>query len=89
MHEPGDDLAFDAAWEHHWRHNPHHWQYWSASSDGTQHRVFLANVIGTNKTIALPPQGMAVSDLMGELSHEAWRDLTYTQMLTSTDSWGY
>ena len=66
-----------------------------------QHTVFLANVIGTNKTIALPPQGLTVSDLMGELSHflalpsyqlalplshEAWRDLTYTQMLTGTDS---
>jgi hypothetical protein len=65
------------------------------------HTVFLANVIGTNKTIALPPQGMSVSDLMGELSHflalpsyqlalplshEAWRELTYTQMLTGTDS---
>jgi hypothetical protein len=66
-----------------------------------QHKVFLANVIGTNKTIALPPQSMTVSDLMGELSHllalpsyqlalalsqEAWRELTYTQMLTGTDS---
>jgi len=65
-----------------------------------QQNVFLANVIGTNKTIALPPQGMRVSDLMGELSrflavpsyqlalplnHEAWRELTYTQMLTGTD----
>ena len=44
---------------------------------------------------------MRVSDLMGELSrflalpsyqlalplnHEAWRELTYTQMLTGTDS---
>jgi hypothetical protein len=28
-HQPGDDLAFDRAWEHHWRHNPHHWQYWA------------------------------------------------------------
>jgi hypothetical protein len=65
------------------------------------HTVFLANVIGTNKTIALPPQGLTVSDLMGELnhflalpsyqlalplSHQAWRELTYTQMLTGTDS---
>jgi len=62
--------------------------------------VFLANVIGTNKTLALPPQGSSVADLMGELSHflalpsyqlalplshEAWRELTYTQMLTGTD----
>jgi len=66
-----------------------------------QQSVFLVNVIGTNKTIALPPQGMSVSDLMGELSRflalpsyqlalpmnqEAWRELTYTQMLTGTDS---
>ena len=65
-----------------------------------QHCVFLANVIGTYKTIALPPQHMTVSDLMGELSqllalpsyqlalpfsHQAWRELTYTQMLTGTD----
>lgn len=28
MHKSGDDLDFDAAWEHHWRNNPHHWQYW-------------------------------------------------------------
>jgi hypothetical protein len=34
-----------------------------------QHCVFLATVIGTTKTIALPPQGMAAPDLMGELSH--------------------
>ena len=20
--------AFDAAWDHHWMSNPHHWQYW-------------------------------------------------------------
>jgi hypothetical protein len=46
-------------------------------------------------------KGISVSDLMGELSHflalpsyqlalplshEAWRELTYTQMLTGTDS---
>jgi hypothetical protein len=24
----GQDAAFDAAWEHHWRRNPHHPQYW-------------------------------------------------------------
>jgi hypothetical protein len=66
-----------------------------------QQCVFLAHVIGTNKTIALPPQNMIVSDLMGELSellalpsyqlalplsHQAWREFTYTQMLTGTDS---
>lgn len=28
MHKSGDDLAFDRAWEHHWRNNPHHWNYW-------------------------------------------------------------
>jgi hypothetical protein len=36
MHERGDDLTFDTAWEHHWRHNPHHWQYWLARGDGTR-----------------------------------------------------
>jgi putative transposase len=65
-----------------------------------QHCVFLANVIGTHKTLALPPQNMTVPDLMGELSqflalpsyqlalplsHETWRELTYIQMLTGTD----
>lgn len=25
---PEAKAAFDAAWEHHWMHNPHHWQYW-------------------------------------------------------------
>jgi hypothetical protein len=66
-----------------------------------QQCVFLANVIGTTKTIALPPQRMTVSELMGKLgrllalpsyqlalpfSQEARRQLTYTQMLTGTDS---
>jgi hypothetical protein len=66
-----------------------------------QQIVFLANVIGTKKTIALPPQKMTVPDLMGELSHvlalpsyqlalpfshEAWRALTYALMLTGTDA---
>jgi hypothetical protein len=66
-----------------------------------QQCVFLANVIGTTKTIALPPQGITVPDLMGELSHllalpsyqlalplsqEVWRYLTYTQLLTGTNS---
>jgi len=66
-----------------------------------QQCVFLANVIGTTKTIALPPQRITVPDLMGELSHllalpsyqlalplsqEVWRYLTYTQMLTGTNS---
>jgi hypothetical protein len=35
MHERGKDMTFDKAWEHHWLHNPHHWQYWSAGGDGT------------------------------------------------------
>lgn len=26
---------FDAAWEHHWLHNPHHWQYWSGGPEGS------------------------------------------------------
>lgn len=29
LHKTGEDTAFDQAWEHHWRNNPHHWQYWS------------------------------------------------------------
>lgn len=27
-HQPGSNPEFDKAWEHHWRNNPHHWQYW-------------------------------------------------------------
>jgi hypothetical protein len=67
--------------------------------DNFEH-VMDAAAIGTYKTIALPPQNMTVSDLMGELSqflalpsyqlvlpfsHQIWRELTYTQMLTGTD----
>ena len=63
--------------------------------------MFLANVISTNKTIAIPTQGVTVADLMGELrhflalpsyqlalplSHEVWSELTYAQMLTGRDS---
>lgn len=24
----GDPGEFKRAWEHHWTHNPHHWEYW-------------------------------------------------------------
>src|SRR5688572_28319224 len=27
-HKPGDDIAFDTAWNHHQKLNPHHWQHW-------------------------------------------------------------
>jgi hypothetical protein len=65
------------------------------------HTVFLANVIGTNKTIALPPQRITVPELMGELAHmlalpsyqlalpfnqATWRQLTYAHMLTGMHS---
>lgn len=26
--------VYDAAWEHHWLNNPHHWQYWSGGEEG-------------------------------------------------------
>jgi hypothetical protein len=62
MHEPGNDLAFDTAWEHHWRHNPHHWQYWSAGGDGTQlmpmpetyAREMVADWIGAGRSQGQP-----------------------------------
>lgn len=28
-----EDLAFDTAWLHHQKHNPHHWQYWVLIQD--------------------------------------------------------
>lgn len=31
---PEAKADFDAAWEHHWMHNPHHWNYW-AGGDGS------------------------------------------------------
>lgn len=26
--DKGDSSGFEKAWEHHWRNNNHHWQYW-------------------------------------------------------------
>lgn len=31
--EPKDDIKFNAAWNHHQKCNPHHWQYWILISD--------------------------------------------------------
>ena len=31
---PEAKAAFDAAWEHHWLNNPHHWQYWAGDPPG-------------------------------------------------------
>lgn len=28
------DTRFDEAWNHHQKHNPHHWQYWILREDG-------------------------------------------------------
>jgi hypothetical protein len=28
IHSPGYDTAFDIAWNHHQKLNPHHWQFW-------------------------------------------------------------
>lgn len=33
FHNIGDHEAFDLAWLHHWRNNPHHWQYWLSPPD--------------------------------------------------------
>lgn len=33
MHTPGTHAAFDAAWNHHQKVNPHHWQYWVLLKD--------------------------------------------------------
>lgn len=31
---PNDEVAFDMAWLHHQKTNPHHWQYWILIRDG-------------------------------------------------------
>lgn len=31
--------SFDAAWNHHQKHNPHHWQYWILLMDNDEPRV--------------------------------------------------
>jgi hypothetical protein len=36
QHRPGNDPAFDEAWAHHWKHNPHHWNYWAHYCPGEQ-----------------------------------------------------
>lgn len=28
-----DEVAYDRAWNHHQKHNPHHWQYWILQKD--------------------------------------------------------
>lgn len=33
MYRPGSDFAFDIAWNHHQKRNPHHWQYWLLTRD--------------------------------------------------------
>lgn len=40
-HKPGTDDAFDAAWNHHQKRNPHHWQYWVLIRDNNDPK-FLA-----------------------------------------------
>lgn len=36
-HQPGDDTAFDTAWNHHQKRQPHHYQYWLLKrDDGTE-----------------------------------------------------
>lgn len=57
-------LAFDLAWEHHWQHNPHHWNYWlRPEEDGTMRpnwmpetyvREMVADWIGTGKALGKP-----------------------------------
>ena len=34
---------FDAAWEHHYKNNPHHWQYWGKDNDIPN--VYIAEMI--------------------------------------------
>jgi len=33
-----EESAFDLAWLHHQKHNPHHWQYWVLLSDKSKNR---------------------------------------------------
>lgn len=36
LRQPEDKLAFDYAWNHHQKHNKHHWQYWVILLDHPQ-----------------------------------------------------
>jgi hypothetical protein len=39
MHLPGEDADFDAAWNHHQKVNPHHWQYWVLIRDNDEPKL--------------------------------------------------
>jgi hypothetical protein len=41
MHKPGQDIAFDVAWNHHQKVNKHHWQFWVLIRDNDDPK-FLA-----------------------------------------------
>jgi hypothetical protein len=60
---------------------------------------FLVQQAGSDMTLTITPQGLTKTDLMGELgqllalpmyqlalpfTHEAWRQLEYTRVLTDT-----
>lgn len=68
--------AFQRAWEHHWTHNPHHWQYW-CGGDGsmlsampeTYIREMIADWYGA---------GMAIS---GKREMLKWYEANKTKMI--------
>ena len=51
--DKGDDPeAFQKAWEHHWAHNPHHWEYWCGREmPETYVREMVADWMGASRGI--------------------------------------
>lgn len=45
FHKPGSNAAFDAAWKHHWTHNPHHWQFWTNENPDIAVWIAFANTM--------------------------------------------
>lgn len=70
LHKPGDDLAFDQAWQHHWTRNPHHWNYWRTpeAEDGTREALPMPETYVREMVADWYGAGMA----QGKPAIEAW-----------------
>lgn len=69
LHKPGDDIAFDEAWRHHWTSNPHHWQYWlKYDDDGTQRANWMMKIYAREMIADWYGAGMA----QGKPDIDAW-----------------
>lgn len=51
-HKPGDSHAFDSAWNHHQKANPHHWQYWILIRDTGENLALLMPEKYTREMVA-------------------------------------